>query len=521
MKAIKKGIRLLPILVFIACLAVSVGYYWAYGQHNLDSDISSEFVLAQLLNEEGRLVTENWFYSTELRVVSPVPIYQLALLLFNSWHVARTVSIAVLLCIVSAALIYMARGLGASFTSALLCASTFVLPVTVYNSFTLVYGGFYTICVALTFVQIGLVLRMEKRRWLEPVLLLILSVLGGLNGVRMIMICVAPLLTACAINFLVDARHCNRIRQVFGLPSAYLLYGGLLCAAATFAGKTINSNVLAEIYTFEQFDETLLASLRPEMFTDQLMCLMSFFGYREDVLLVSREGIVSVLAVLLPLMSAAAMLLLLRMKLNARERLLAVFMPTALLLGMLINVLTMSEESDLFFPYHVSYYMPAALLMVFAVFWALDRFECGIRGLQVLPMLALVGMFLAGNAVYREIDMNTYETEMESIAQYLLEEDCTQGYATYWNANVLTEITDGEIEVFAVENWMSGNMDEWLQRKDHLDRTPEGKVFAIFSAQNWADGVPGCDEERLFYASDRLYVCLYESNDVFEEIRWQ
>ncbi|MDO5378722.1 MAG: hypothetical protein Q4G52_10355 [Clostridia bacterium] len=517
----KKATRLLPILVFIACLAISVGYYWAYGQHNLDSDISSEFVLAQLLNEEGRLLTDNWFYSTELRLVSPVPIYQLALLLFDSWHLARTVSIAILLCAVSASLMYMARGLGVSFTSALLCASAFVLPVTVYQSFTLVYGGFYTICVALTFVEIGLVLRMEKGRLREPVLLVVLGFIGGLNGIRLIMICVAPLLAACAINFFLEVRRCERWKQALALPSARLLAGGLLCAAATFGGNAVNANVLADIYTFEQFDETMLASLRPEMFTDQLMCLMAFFGYREDVLLLSREGVVSVLAVLLPFMAGMAMMLLLRMNLSSCERLLALFMPVALLLGMLVNVLTMTDESDMFFPYHVSYYMPAALLMVFSIFWALDRFECKLRALRVLPMLALVGAFLAGNAVYREIDMNTDETELENIAQYLLEEDCTQGYATYWNANVLTEITDGQIEVFTVDNWTNGEIDEWLQRKDHLDRTPDGRVFAIFSAQNWEEGVPGCDEERLFYASDRLYVCIYENNSVFEELRWE
>lgn len=110
----KKGLRLWPVLVFIACLAVTVGFYWVYGEHNLDADISSEFVLANLLNSEGRLMTENWFYSTEVRVTSPVPVYQLMLRLFSDWHVARTVSIAVLLCCVAASLTYMARGMGAS-----------------------------------------------------------------------------------------------------------------------------------------------------------------------------------------------------------------------------------------------------------------------------------------------------------------------------------------------------------------------------------------------------------------------
>lgn len=68
---------LLAALVFAACLAVTVGNYAAYGEHNLDSDMSSEFVLAQLLNEEGRLITDSWYYSTEIRLVSPLPVYQL------------------------------------------------------------------------------------------------------------------------------------------------------------------------------------------------------------------------------------------------------------------------------------------------------------------------------------------------------------------------------------------------------------------------------------------------------------
>ena len=135
---LKKIIRiLLPLLVCIACLAISVGTYAVYGQHNLDSDISSEFILAQLLNEEGRFfLTDSWFYSTELRIVSPVPVYQLAMMLTDNWHVARTISIAVLLTGVVAAFVYMIRGMGASTKSALLCAGALILPLTEYHSYS-------------------------------------------------------------------------------------------------------------------------------------------------------------------------------------------------------------------------------------------------------------------------------------------------------------------------------------------------------------------------------------------------
>lgn len=507
---------LLPILVFALCMSLSVGYYAVYGQHNLDSDISSEFVLAQLLNEEGRVfLTDSWYYSTELRIVSPVPLYQLTLRLFSDWHVARTVSIAVLLCGVALSLVYLARGLGVSLTASLLCAGALVLPITQYNSFTLVYGGFYTVCVMLTFMEVGLVLRMDRKRLREPLLLILLGVYGGLNGVRMPMVCVAPLLAACLVNLFLDMRSCERPRDILSLPSLRLAAGGVLLTAATLAGYAINTGTLAYAYDFAQYSETALCPLSVETFTDQIISLMRFFGYRNDVLLLSLEGVVSVLAVLLPVAGVAAMILLLRMRLSPRERLAALFMSIALAMGMLINVLTLLTDHDVPLPYSVSYYMPAALLLVFALFWVLDRFACKLRALRVVPMLALVVVFLAGNAVYRDKDLSTYDTELEDIAQYLLEEDCVQGYATFWNANVLTEITNGEIDVYSVENWDTGGFNAWLQRKDHRDWAPVGSIFAIFTVQDFENGVPGCDEDRLLYASDDLCVVIYDSNEEF------
>lgn len=515
-KAMKKTCGMWPILVCLLCLAISVGTYAAYGQHNLDSDISSEFVLAQLLNEEGRLLTDQWYYSTELRVVSPVPVYQLALALFEDWHMARTFSIAVLLCGVMASMAYMVRGMGASLTSALLCASALVLPVTQYHSFTLVYGGFYTVCVMLTFVEIGLVLRMKKRSFIRAILLVLLGVWGGMGGVRMLMVCVAPLLAACVIVFFLEARSCGSMKEITALPSFGLFIGGVLLAASTYAGYCINTKVLAQMYDFAQYGETTLNPLNADMFTDQIMCLMSFFGYRNHVLLLSKEGVVSVLAVILPFAGVAAMVLLLKMKLDARERLVAVFMPIALVLGMVINVLTLEGESGASLPYTVSYFMPAALLLVYAIFWAFDRFACRIRLLRVVPMLAIVGVFLTANAVYREADLQTYPTELEDIAECLLDEGAVQGYATFWNANVLTEITDGEIDVYSVENWKNGDLNEWLQRKDHEGWEPVGSMFAIFRGEDLKEGEPGFDDERLIYASDAFYVVVYDSD---EELR--
>ena len=114
---------LLPLILFALCFGLSVWTYAQYGQYNLDSDMSSDMVLAQLLNEEGHILTPNFYYSNELNLLSPVLVYQLGLRLFASWHAARTFSIGVLLLMMAAALVYMARGAGISLGAALLCAA--------------------------------------------------------------------------------------------------------------------------------------------------------------------------------------------------------------------------------------------------------------------------------------------------------------------------------------------------------------------------------------------------------------
>ena len=287
---------LLAALVFAACLAVTVGNYAAYGEHNLDSDMSSEFVLAQLLNEEGRLITDSWYYSTEIRLVSPLPIYQLTLALFDSWHVARTVSIAILLVLMALSLLYLARGVGCSASSALLCASAIILPLTKYQAFVLNYGGFYTVWCIAVFLLIGLVVRMDRGRLREPVLILLLGFACGMGGVRMLMICAAPLLAACVLMFYLSLRGCDSLRAVAARPASRIAMGGVLAAAAIFAGYLVNAKVLAQHYHFKNYGVTSLLPLDMNQLGNHIVLLFRFLGYRLGSVLFSRDGIASMLA---------------------------------------------------------------------------------------------------------------------------------------------------------------------------------------------------------------------------------
>ena len=60
----KKLCRALPWLMVVAAYLLTITFFALYGSHNLNADDSSEMVLANLLNEEGKwILTESWLYS--------------------------------------------------------------------------------------------------------------------------------------------------------------------------------------------------------------------------------------------------------------------------------------------------------------------------------------------------------------------------------------------------------------------------------------------------------------------------
>lgn len=172
----------LPWIALICAYALSMGYYAAFGMHNLDSDMSSEMVLADLLNEEGSLNTlsENWMYSTELRMISPIAALRLGLLLFSSWWHARVFGVALMALLVMGAALFLAYSLELR-KAAPWFAMVLMLPINHWYESISFYGTFYSMHVALSFFTIGFVLRYMKG-WRSSICLPILAVFGMWGG---------------------------------------------------------------------------------------------------------------------------------------------------------------------------------------------------------------------------------------------------------------------------------------------------------------------------------------------------
>lgn len=96
--------------------------------------------------------------------------------------------------------------------------------------------------------------------------------------------------------------------------------------------------------------------------------------------------------------------------------------------------------------------------------------------------------------------------DLINFARILDECEINQGYASYWNANIMTEFSDGKIEVWSywLENRLEGigsamvvdngtgveYLNKWLQHKSRMSSKP-GEHFFMIINNSYEDAFDG------------------------------
>lgn len=200
----------LPWLWMAAAYLFDLWYQLVPGKWIVDSDLASEMILSDLLNKEGSIISHNWFYSTELKVVNLQWFYRLGLLLFpDDWHLARAFGMAVTLALYAACMLFFVKcaRLG---RPGLWMVGTLLWPFGQHYLVYAIYGGYYLVYTFFYMLVLALVLRSldadKKHCALQWLAACIVTAIAGMNGVKQLMVFHAPLCIAAAI-LLVLALH--------------------------------------------------------------------------------------------------------------------------------------------------------------------------------------------------------------------------------------------------------------------------------------------------------------------------
>lgn len=95
------------LLILAVCLTLKTTYYAT--EHYLDGDASSELVLAHHLAETGQILSTDWYYSTELRVLNTQLVYAPLFRIFSDWHMVRFVGALIMQALLVLSCAYLCK----------------------------------------------------------------------------------------------------------------------------------------------------------------------------------------------------------------------------------------------------------------------------------------------------------------------------------------------------------------------------------------------------------------------------
>lgn len=476
----------IQIVLLVVAFAVLCIFLYTRIEFFIDSDIASQLVLSKLLSEEGKILSDNWYYATELRVFSYQLIFTPLFWITSNWHIVRiTGSVAHYLLMLSG-LYYMCCQMRLRKYFPFL-GIIFILPFSeTYFAYALRNIN-YVPFISISFFTIGMMFALVKQEYGRRknlcliMLIALLAVCSGMNGLRQAFILYLPL-TLAPLLLLLFSRYRTEDRKKI-LRFAFVS-GGALCFSGV--GYLVNAFYLSKRYSYSTYESIAWKRFSLNGIVNVLNGWMENLGYVHEEKLFSDAILHNVVCVVMIGITVYAVYHTLFG--NLCETVEARIMTGYLVCGLLCSIVLYSLTS---MPYIARYDLSVSIfcfpvVMLFLSGASKERLKLHIRN-GILIALG-IGVMICSMNNYKKGCMIDTTSELKNVLTFLEEQDYKNGYATFWNANVSTELSNGKISVWV---WQDGSTDfsnvntmyPWVQIKDHDHTYPEGKIFWILSKE--------------------------------------
>ena len=516
----------------------------------LDSDDASELILSRLLFGENRIITMNWYYSTELRVLNTQLIFTPLFGVFKDWHAIRIIGTAILHGLLLGSAWFLCCKIKCTryfpFMGLML-----LTPFSMQYYLLVLCKPYYIPHISITYVAVGLAIAyvdesvQRKKRIIVSLLSLLLAVVSCLGGARQVLCCYVPLFLAAV--FLAAKQFSNIGTFWLNRHSSYWLFFEIstLCLCGAAIGYLTNTRILSKYYHFQVF-ELSFTELKLENMFNILRGFLSSLGYIKGAIMlpmILHNGacFFILLAVIVSTVCG------LKKPINSRGasieyQILAAVFSLSIVVFCLIYTLTNLDYA----PRYNLPFLPLAIPLIMAGISSIGEnkqlvtkgtTQARTNGTEkqcymqhhstVLKQVCIIGwvlsVYILGLYVfsYREEWKNENNMERKEIADILVAGEYYYGYATQWNANIFTEYSNGLIDM---HDWIDGSVSEvktvdmsnkWLQPLSHDTVIPEGKVFLLYGKGEldqvvWKDNLL---DEDVVVKSDNFIVYGFNSYD--------
>lgn len=552
---IKKKIDVSLIVSFIffsLCCIVTILLINGTATIILDSDASSEMVLANLLSQKNQILTTSWAYSTELRVLNTQLVFGLLFKFFTDWGVVRSIGTLILHGILVGSYYFFTRQAKLSLKTFFITGGLLLIPFSVTYARIVLIHSYYIPHLAIGFLVLGLIFALgnnKSKKSLKTfylVCLCILSFLSGLGGIRQFLVTFVPLGMTCFLLLVLSGGFqsfaSTTIQQrKFTLVAFKSLYSTLemknfihSCIAFLFAFSAflVNKFILSTLFIFETFDD--LQIIFPQLGQLKLVAkdFFEIFGYQKWTPLSTMEGKLSMLSVAGIVILGGLVLYLLfnikKIKQPAWKMILTFFTVT-----MGLNFITFMVTQRMLSLYHI----PVAIYLFPIIAILLEKLDLSFSKLRKgIVLISIMTLLLNTRVVYDYLMTQSEDSKLfyfglqhNSIhdvrnitpaAQFLQDNNYRFGYATFWNTNIVTELTDGQVEVVCVEslnetlqanNWLTVldyQHEDYYQGKTFILLTRDQAGFCISEKYDWFVELKLVfeDKDYMIYESDDLLI---------------
>ena len=362
--------------------------------------------------------------------------------------------------------------------------------------------------------------------------LLLLTFLAGLGGVRQALICYVPTFLAAFINLYLMMRRYD-IKCLLceaGLEVGYLLAAAM--AIMGFAvGFLVNSRVLSNQFMFARQSEYLWEQFTIESMLAVISDMFSVFGFFHDVSFMGPLGIVNALSLCACGVLIVSVIRILRRfnKLNPELR----FYVTASLMIFAVNAFVFACNNS---AYNLLYWSPVVPLLI--PFWGLFDYDEA-NGSEIvinrlIRAVIIFSIFMSSIATIKyPIDKRiSYAEDYEKYragAEAIEKLGYSEGFAPFWIANTLTELTNGKIEIWATGDADMARLNDsasvmpWLQEKRHLQELPENRFLVITYGRILDDDyIVKCPlfktDSNMLYSDDYITVYGFENMEEYQNL---
>ena len=471
------ALQILEWLAFAVSYLIAVRFIDRYIDGFLDLDLSAELVSGNILSEEGGIITKDWIFSTELRVLNVPLVFSIIFHFFYSWHTVRVISSAILLLILAGSALYLAYSLGLGRIAPLL-AMVIVLPFSPVYMLFVTCGLYYIPHIAISLFTIGMVYRLSSagkvRRIVILIILGLLAAVAGMGGIRMVANLYLPLICVLIIIYIAGYKMTEKNRfPIMGIVISFIF---------SLIGLFINGRLHA-VYEFNDRPVEFIHMVGTDIADRVINPILNCFSYSDtalDLWTLVRNSFCGLSII----MVVVALIFHMKGK-KEKEVFLSLFFIMNLGITIVIFLFTETQFRD-------RYYLPVifwGFILIAGMFWKMDGDRPVIKvGFSLLYLMLICLSSYNVYKIYKYLDITSSLREAE---EFLVENDFTNGYAGGFGVQI-TELSDGKIDVW---NWDGGDIDNqkdideillWLQKKSHMTEKPEGKVFVILNTEQYS-----------------------------------